>query len=81
MDDHGGEFDDHAGHTCCGACREGRIGTGTCASATNGLLRPDIVTTGDAYLARGDATRETGPGLRSGRHATTIRTARSGDQE
>ena len=69
MNDHHHHDDHHDGHdatgatagrTCCGACREGRIGTGSCASATNAFLRPDILMTEVSSRAHGSATHDAG---------------------
>lgn len=62
-DHHHEEHDDAAGtasRTCCGACREGKIGTGSCASATNAMLRRDILIAEVSSDSHGSATLETG---------------------
>lgn len=65
-DDHDGHEDATAGRTCCGACREGRVGMGACASATKGFSQADIVPPGVSPLAHAFAMYEAESRHRSG---------------
>lgn len=89
MDDHhhdhhhetSGETAATAGRTCCGACREGRAGTGSCASATNALLQRDILMNEVSSLAHDSTVRDAGARRRSGEFETTAGALRPVDQE